>query len=354
MRLKNRSIRTRIAIAIIGVVIGVIALICILNTTLLGFFYTRQKIKNMVSAFNMIYAGAESGELYLDDYQIMLEKLSSNENLSILIMSSDGTVVLSSQDRIDYLLSQMYMTLLGSDNDSFWGSLDTEDYSIKMIRDERFGEDYLVLWGTLSDGNIVMMRTAVTSMRESAEVTNLFLLWVGLASIGVAGLVAFFLSRIMERTINILQDENAKLTRDIELKEKAETMRKEFISNVSHELKTPIAVIQGYADMLSRWGKDDEKVLEEGITAIQSESAHMKKLIEQLLFLARGDSGKTELKPERVMLNELMQELYEESLMIDETHVYRLSGTEEALMLRADSALLKQAARILKIGRAHV
>ena len=306
MRLKNRSIRARIAIAIIGVVIGVIALICILNTTLLGFFYTRHKMQNMVSAYGKIAQGAESGELYGDDYQITLEKLSSNENLSILIMSSDGTVVLSSQDRIDYLLSQMYMTLLGSDNDSFWGSLDTEDYSIKMIRDERFGEDYLVLWGTLSDGNIVMMRTAVTSMRESAEVTNLFLLWVGLASIGVAGLVAFFLSRIMERTINILQDENAKLTRDIELKEKAETMRKEFISNVSHELKTPIAVIQGYAEGLSDDVCDDPESRKYYADVIVDEAARMNTMVRQLLALNQLEYGDDNMNMEKLHLNELV------------------------------------------------
>ena len=75
-----------------------------------------------------------------------------------------------------------------------------------------------------------------------------------------------------------------------------------FVSDASHELRTPIAVIQGYADMLQRWGKNDEKVLEEGIAAIQSESAHMKTLVEQLLFLARGDNGKTQLNLEQIDL----------------------------------------------------
>lgn len=120
-----------------------------------------------------------------------------------------------------------------------------------------------------------------------------------------------------------------------------------FVNDASHELRTPIAVIQGYANMLARWGSRDEKVLKESIEAIQHESDHMKYLVEQLLFLARGDSGKTKLDPEPVSLNELMEEIYEESLMIDEKHIYRFAETTEHLETQADSALLKQAVRIL-------
>ena len=63
-----------------------------------------------------------------------------------------------------------------------------------------------------------------------------------------------------------------------------------FVSDASHELRTPISVIRGYADMLDRWGKTDEKILEESIEAIKDESESMQHLVEQLLFLARGDS----------------------------------------------------------------
>ena len=75
-----------------------------------------------------------------------------------------------------------------------------------------------------------------------------------------------------------------------------------FVNDASHELRTPIAVIEGYANMLARWGREDEKVLDESISAIQNESAHMKHLVEQLLFLARGDAGRTVLKKEKIDL----------------------------------------------------
>ena len=127
------------------------------------------------------------------------------------------------------------------------------------------------------------------------------------------------------------------------------TMRQQsrFVNDASHELRTPIAVIQGYANMLERWGKTDEKILDEGIGAIKNEAEHMNYLVEQLLFLARGDSGRTALNKQPVMTNDLMREIYEESLMIDEKHRYRLKDTGELAEVSVDPGLMKQAVRIL-------
>lgn len=119
-----------------------------------------------------------------------------------------------------------------------------------------------------------------------------------------------------------------------------------FVSDASHELRTPISVIQGYANMLDRWGKDDEEVLEESISAIKTEAENMKNLVEQLLFLARGINGKTELKLADFSLNDMMKEVLEESIMIDKDHIYSFIDSEN-ITAHGDIALLKQAARIL-------
>ncbi|MBQ3424138.1 MAG: sensor histidine kinase [Clostridia bacterium] len=119
-----------------------------------------------------------------------------------------------------------------------------------------------------------------------------------------------------------------------------------FVSDASHELRTPIAVIQGYVNMLDRWGKDDEKVLEESIAAIKAETAHMKTLVEQLLFLARGDSGRQQLAPEPMDLAALASEVLEEYRMIDAGHEWR-RGSLSPAPVNADPALIKQAARVL-------
>ena len=119
-----------------------------------------------------------------------------------------------------------------------------------------------------------------------------------------------------------------------------------FVSDASHELRTPIAVIKGYADLLDRWGKTDEKILDESIQAIKSESENMQHLVEQLLFLARGDSGRTTLNITDFDITEMMKEVCEESAMIDRAHTYLFEG-EGPVPARGDVSLIKQAARIL-------
>lgn len=119
-----------------------------------------------------------------------------------------------------------------------------------------------------------------------------------------------------------------------------------FVSDASHELRTPIAVIKGYADMLDRWGKEDQQVLEEGITAIRCESDRMNTLVEQLLFLARGDSGRQHLTMENISLTSLMQEVYDESVMIDQKHSYELQKEPGDIVCVGDYGMLKQAVRI--------
>ena len=123
-------------------------------------------------------------------------------------------------------------------------------------------------------------------------------------------------------------------------------MQTRFVSDASHELRTPIAVVQGYVNMLDRWGKNDESILEESIEAIKHEADHMQTLVEQLLFLARGDSNRQKMESEEIVLNDLLREVYEESLMIDEKHHYYFTEQGVGTMI-GDPAMIKQSARIL-------
>ncbi|MCM1183040.1 MAG: HAMP domain-containing histidine kinase [Roseburia sp.] len=120
----------------------------------------------------------------------------------------------------------------------------------------------------------------------------------------------------------------------------------QFVSDASHELRTPIAVIQGYVNLLDRWGKEDEAILTESIEAIKNEANHMQKLVEQLLFLARGDANRQSLDKKRLCLNDMMKEVCEESLMIDEKHHYKYEETGRVYVI-GDCDMLKQSARIL-------
>lgn len=119
-----------------------------------------------------------------------------------------------------------------------------------------------------------------------------------------------------------------------------------FVSDVSHELRTPIAVIQGYANMLDRWGREDKEILNESISSIKSEADNMNRLVENLLFLARGDSGRTVLRLEQLNINQLLCDIYDEFVMIDTTHEFSLDLRAD-IVSQADSSLIKQCMRIL-------
>lgn len=119
----------------------------------------------------------------------------------------------------------------------------------------------------------------------------------------------------------------------------------QFVSDASHELRTPISVIQGYANLLDRWGKNDEQILEESITAIKTESANMKDLVEKLLFLARGDKNTQKIEKEAFSLNGLIDDVVKESKLIDSNHEIKCDKNEE-ITINADQRLLKEAIRI--------
>lgn len=143
-----------------------------------------------------------------------------------------------------------------------------------------------------------------------------------------------------------------------ELKELAETFnsmldriqhsyeqQQQFVSDASHELRTPIAVIQGYANLLDRWGKNDQAVLEEAIGSIKTEAANMQELVEKLLFLARGDKNRLQIEKKDILLPELIDEVIKETKLITKNKNI-FSQQCDNITLRADRKLLKEAIRI--------
>ncbi|MDO4534360.1 MAG: HAMP domain-containing sensor histidine kinase [Clostridium perfringens] len=124
-------------------------------------------------------------------------------------------------------------------------------------------------------------------------------------------------------------------------------MQNRFVGDASHELKTPIAVIKGYADMLDRWGKDDREVLEEAIAAIKKESDHMKTLIDRLLFLAKKDSELMETNNEKLELNNLIDEVVQDYGVINNNSILRrIEGNSDSIVINADRDMIKQLLRI--------
>ena len=168
----------------------------------------------------------------------------------------------------------------------------------------------------------------ITSMAETLSESNLS------NRINIAG------------TKNELKDLAAVINRMLDRIERSYNSQKQFVSDASHELRTPIAVIRGYTDMLKRWGKDDPEVLEEGIMAISQETDGMKDLVESLLFLARHDKKTLMMEVSEFNTSELVQEVLKEEAMVHSGHHFHLEESDD-LKLKADRNMIKQVLRIL-------
>ena len=147
-------------------------------------------------------------------------------------------------------------------------------------------------------------------------------------------------------TKNELKDLATVINRMLDRIERSYNSQKQFVSDASHELRTPISVIRGYTDMLKRWGKDDPEVLDEGIAAISQETEGMKDLVESLLFLARHDKKTLMMEISEFDPSELLCEVQKEETMVHTEYRFETERLE-LMQIKADRNMMKQVLRIL-------
>ena len=128
--------------------------------------------------------------------------------------------------------------------------------------------------------------------------------------------------------------------------ERSYESKKQFVSNASHELRTPIAVIQGYSRMLSRWGASDPEILAEAVEAIGDESKAMQELVEKLLFLSRHDRKTLKVQKDWFSMGEVVEDMVKETRMVTENREIKAPMIQN-VSVYGDDQLLKQAIRVL-------
>lgn len=375
--MKKHSLTRQITSIVSLLVAGAILLCWILNTTLLPRYYMHNKKEVLMENYQTISNASAQNELESDEFAVTFDNLCSNGNIMALILQQDGKVLRSSVNDLDALRTEFWDVLLHGDKMEVLYS--NKQYQLLQKTDTRLDSEYLVLVGVLENGDMVLMRTAVESIRESAAISNRFLLFAGAAAIVASILVAFFttrhitkplqqltdiskrmvdldfnakyetdqsnsyeveelgnhinrLSENLERTISELKTANVELQDDIEKKIQIDEMRKEFLSNVSHELKTPLALIQGYAEGLQECINDDAESREFYCEVIIDEADKMNRMVKKLLTLNQLEFGNDQVIMERFDMTELIRGVANSTRILMEQKGIRLEleNSEEA------------------------
>ena len=375
--MKKHSLTRQITSIVSLLVAGAILLCWVLNTTLLPRYYMHNKKEVLMENYQTISNASAQNELESDEFAVTFDNLCSNGNIMALILQQDGKVLRSSVNDLDALRTEFWDVLLHGDKMEVLYS--NKQYQLLQKTDTRLDSEYLVLVGVLENGDMVLMRTAVESIRESAAISNRFLLFAGAAAIVASILVAFFMTRHitkplqqltdiskrmvdldfnakyetdqsnsyeveelgnhinrlsenLERTISELKTANVELQDDIEKKIQIDEMRKEFLSNVSHELKTPLALIQGYAEGLQECINDDAESREFYCEVIIDEADKMNRMVKKLLTLNQLEFGNDQVIMERFDMTELIRGVANSTRILMEQKGIRLEleNSEEA------------------------
>jgi signal transduction histidine kinase len=336
-----------------GIVLITVVLCWFFNNTFLEKYYTYHKEKELLKYFNQVRQIAEKSGTDSTELNMVYEKICSDGNINMLITNRNRELVWSSYSSAQRFQMQMEDMLYGSQRGKMQVLYSGEQYTLVRQTDEYLKSENLVLLGSMDDGGSVYMRVALESIRESADITNRFFVMVSagaiIISVGVIvilsnsisqpirslselsrrmshldfdakytegkhgsreitelGLSMNELSHTLEQTISELKTANISLQQDIEKKEQIDEMRKEFLSNVSHELKTPLALIQGYAEGLKECINDDATSRDFYCDVIMDESEKMNHMVKQLLTLNQLEFGTERVEMSRFDLTELI------------------------------------------------
>ncbi len=385
---KFKSIRVKLFSTLSLVIIFIIALLIIMNSIVLESFYTIMKINNVKNEFEKLNAITDFTN---QNVQRQLRKDSESYGFEILIQTAEDFLVFSSNDSFTNTINKNedLSSNFNINNKERKFIIYTEE---NMVIERRSigGLNSILLSGKLDNGYKIYIQLPVEAIQESVRISNNLLIIIGVIAIIIAGIAASIVSKRftnqilqlniiankmskldfsnkyrltddndeinelgnsinimsdkLEKTIKQLKENNKELEKDIEQKSKIDEMRKQFISDVSHELKTPIALIQGYAEGLVENVNADEESKKYYAEVIADEATRMDKLVKQLLELMKLEYGKREFNDQNFDICELINETIRKcNVMLEEKQIKDVKFyQEEKVIVYADEFYIDQ------------
>ena len=344
-----KSVRVKLFITLSLAILLIILFLIIVNNFVFEQFYLYSKTRTLRDVYltvNNFYNTTPNS-----DISSKLGTIAIKNNFDILIQNDENVNVYTSNKDLFSTLGQMNEMTNRFYTDSGEIIEDEEKYTIKRMKDIKNDVTYIVLSATLDNGYLLYVRLPITLIQESVKISNNFLYLMAAFAILIAAVIVTYVSKKfsepileldkiaknmsnldfshkykitdagdeinnlgksinimsekLEKTIKQLRRTNNDLERDIEEKSKIDEMRKSFISDVSHELKTPIALIQGYSEGLLENVNSDEESRKFYAEVILDETNKMDRLVKQLLDLMKLEYGKREFNNTKFNIVEL-------------------------------------------------
>ena len=345
----KHSIRRQMIAVFVGLIVCMLVILLLLVGSGLEPYYIREKEANFAELYEQIDQIARNGNLTEDELS-QVNRTAERYNFYYIVWNFSNESGFSNLHDSQMLMVQLAGVLFNKIDSQVMERND--DYQVVEFRDGTQQVDYLALWGTVGDSYNIFIRSPLESIQETMVLFYRFLIIAGIGVIAGGILLVWYFSRRLteplrelailsarmadldfdakytsggegeigvlgenfnsmseklESTISELKNANFRLQQDIEQKEKIEKMRTDFMGNVSHELKTPIALIQGYAEGLREGVSDDPESREFYCDVIMDEAAKMNQMVKNLMTLNQLEFGDENVEFQRFDLTELIR-----------------------------------------------
>lgn len=346
----HRSLKTQMSMVFVGLLICLVAAFMIINGRFLEPYYISNKESRFIELYENLNNVSNDDDWDAKKKNDSLLHFAEKNNISYLVIEKDSDVHTNVHDK-NMLKNQLMGYFLNQAQKESSVLKSTDNYQITRSWDPWNQNYYIEMWGNLDDGSQFLLRSPVESIKESAAISNRFLLYIGSILIVITVLLIWYFSKRiteplrelarlsdrmadldfeakytsggsneigelganfnrmsekLESTISELKKANNSLQKDIEQKDKLEKMRNEFLGNVSHELKTPIALIQGYAEGLKEGVNEDAESRDFYCDVIMDEAAKMNRMVKNLLTLNQLEFGDEDIVFDRFNLTALI------------------------------------------------